>query len=66
MTDEARQALSVLAMLPDGIAHEDLEKVMLSHSHRAAAALRQVGLRLRRSRPPAHAIANPGARGRIL
>jgi len=36
--------LSVLAMLPDGIAHEDLEKVMLSHSHRAAAALRQVGL----------------------
>ncbi len=44
MTDESRQLLSVLAALPDGIAHEDLPAVMSSHSDRAAATLRQVGL----------------------
>jgi tetratricopeptide (TPR) repeat protein len=44
MTDEARQLLSILAILPDGIAHEDLSAVMPSHSQRAAGILRQVGL----------------------
>jgi tetratricopeptide (TPR) repeat protein len=44
MTDEARQLLSVLAVLPDGIAHQDLPAVIPGHPDRAAATLRQLGL----------------------
>ena len=44
MTDDARQLLSMMAVLPDGIAHQDLPAVMAAHPDRAAATLRQVGL----------------------
>jgi hypothetical protein len=41
MTAEARRLLSVLALLPDGVAHEDLDALMPGE---AAAVLRKVGL----------------------
>jgi hypothetical protein len=44
MTDEARQLLSLLAVLPDGLAQEDLAMVMPAHSRGAAETLRQVSL----------------------
>jgi hypothetical protein len=44
MTDEARQLLSVMAVLPDGIGYADLPAVMPHQPDRAAAILRQVGL----------------------
>jgi tetratricopeptide (TPR) repeat protein len=43
MTDEARHLLSMLAVLPDGIAYGDLPAV-IQYPDRAAATLRQVGL----------------------
>jgi len=46
MNDEARQLLQLLAVLPDGIAHEDLPAMKLAHCDRAASTLRQVGLAL--------------------
>jgi tetratricopeptide (TPR) repeat protein len=44
MTDEARRLLSLLGLLPDGIAHEDLEALLLEVGEAGAATLRRVGL----------------------
>jgi len=44
MTDEARRLLSLLGVLPDGIAHEDLNEVLPQAGDRAANVLRRVGL----------------------
>ncbi len=46
MTPAARRLLSVLAFLPDGVAHEDLEVLMPGEAGKAAAVLRKVGLGL--------------------
>ena len=42
--DEARRLLSLLGVLPDGIAHEDLNEVLPQAGDRAANVLRRVGL----------------------
>ncbi len=44
MTEEAMRLLSVLAVLPDGVAHEDLDTLIPGASSEAAAVLRKVGL----------------------
>jgi tetratricopeptide (TPR) repeat protein len=44
MTPEARSLLAVLALLPDGVAHEDIDAVMPGEGSEAAAVLRKVGL----------------------
>jgi tetratricopeptide (TPR) repeat protein len=44
MTDGARRLLSLLGVLPDGIAHEDLEVLLLNGGLAGAAVLRQLGL----------------------
>jgi hypothetical protein len=44
MTEEARRLLSLLGILPDGIAHEDLEELLPKVGGSAAAVLRKVGL----------------------
>jgi len=43
MNPEARELLSVLSLLPDGLAHQDLPEIH-PHGHRAASTLRKVGL----------------------
>jgi tetratricopeptide (TPR) repeat protein len=44
MTSEAQRLVAVLALLPDGVAHEDIYAVMPSEGSEAAAVLRKVGL----------------------
>jgi hypothetical protein len=44
MTEEARRLLSLLGVLPDGIAHDDLDKLLPGAGAAAAATLRKVGL----------------------
>jgi tetratricopeptide (TPR) repeat protein len=44
MTPPARRLLSLLALLPDGVAHEDLETLMPGEADEPAAVLRKVGL----------------------
>jgi tetratricopeptide (TPR) repeat protein len=44
MTAEARRLLSLLGLLPDGIAWDDLDALLPERSAEAAATLRQVGL----------------------
>ncbi|MEW6747682.1 MAG: tetratricopeptide repeat protein [Planctomycetota bacterium] len=44
MTDEARRLLSILGLLPGGVARGDIDAVFPEHGIRAAAVLRQVGL----------------------
>jgi tetratricopeptide (TPR) repeat protein len=44
MTDRARRLLSLLGVLPDGIAHDDLDALRPGHGGEAAASLRKVGL----------------------
>jgi tetratricopeptide (TPR) repeat protein len=44
MTAEAQRLLAVLALLPDGVAHEDLDALMPSEGGEAAAVLKKVGL----------------------
>jgi tetratricopeptide (TPR) repeat protein len=44
MTAEARRLLSVLTLLPDGVAHEDLDVLMPGEAGEAAAVLKKVGL----------------------
>jgi tetratricopeptide (TPR) repeat protein len=44
MTGEAMRLLSVLSMLPDGVAHQDLEALFPGEAGEAAAVLRKVGL----------------------
>jgi tetratricopeptide (TPR) repeat protein len=43
-TEEARRLLSLLGVLPDGIAHDDLGKLLPGAGAAAAATLRKVGL----------------------
>jgi tetratricopeptide (TPR) repeat protein len=44
MTSAARRLLSLLALLPDGVAHEDLDALMPGIAGEASAVLRKVGL----------------------
>lgn len=44
MTPAARRLLTVLALLPDGVAHEDLEALVPREAGKAASVLRKVGL----------------------
>ena len=44
MTEEARRMLSLLGVLPDGIAQEDLSVLIPERAEAAASVLRQVGL----------------------
>ena len=44
MTDQARRLLSLLGVLPDGIAHDDLDTLQPGHGEEAAASLRKMGL----------------------
>jgi hypothetical protein len=44
MTDEARRVLSLLGVLPDGIAHGDLDILLPSAGRRGASQLRKVAL----------------------
>jgi hypothetical protein len=44
MTDESRQLLSLLGVLPDGIAHDDLDALQPDTGGEAAAILRKIGL----------------------
>jgi hypothetical protein len=44
MTEEARRLLSLLGVLPDGIAHADLDEVLPGTGGEAATSLRRVGL----------------------
>jgi hypothetical protein len=44
MTDQARQLLSLLGVLPDGIAHDDLDALQPETGGEGAATLRKVGL----------------------
>jgi len=44
MTQEARQLLFVMGLMPDGVAREDLEELMPENGEEAAATLRRVGL----------------------
>lgn len=44
MTDEAKRLLSVLALLPDGVAHVDLNALLPGEAGEAAAVLRKMGL----------------------
>jgi hypothetical protein len=45
-TDHARRLLSLLSVLPDGIAHEDLNTLLPGIGNQAAMTLRKVGLAL--------------------
>ena len=44
MTPEARRLLSIAALLPDGIAHDDLNVLLPNEAAEAARVLRAVGL----------------------
>jgi tetratricopeptide (TPR) repeat protein len=44
MTEMARRLLSLLGILPDGIAHEDLSSLLPAGSEAASSTLRRVGL----------------------
>jgi tetratricopeptide (TPR) repeat protein len=44
MTEEARRLLSLLGLLPDGIAEEDFDVLLPDHGYAAAHTLRGVGL----------------------
>jgi len=44
MTSPARRLLSIAALLPDGIAHDDLNVLLPDEAHKAARVLRAVGL----------------------
>jgi tetratricopeptide (TPR) repeat protein len=44
MTDEARRLLYLLGVLPDGIAHHDLDRLLPSAGEEAARTLRKIGL----------------------
>jgi tetratricopeptide (TPR) repeat protein len=44
MTDRARRLLSLLAVLPDGVAHADLDPLLPGTGGEAATSLRRVGL----------------------
>ncbi len=44
MTSAARRLLSVMALLPDGVAHEDLDALMPGEADEAVSALRKVSL----------------------
>ena len=44
MTPQARRLLVLLALLPDGVAHEDLDALLPGDAGEAAAVLRKVGL----------------------
>lgn len=44
MTDQARRLLSLLGVLPDGVAHNDLEELLRGSGEEAARTLRKVGL----------------------
>ena len=44
MTEEARRLLFLLGVLPDGVAHEDLDELLPGTGRAAASTLRKVGL----------------------
>lgn len=44
MTDESRHLLSILGLLPEGVAREDLTELLPHNGHDAASVLRKVGL----------------------
>jgi serine/threonine protein kinase/tetratricopeptide (TPR) repeat protein len=44
MTEESRRLLSILSLLPEGLAREDLAALLPGHGIEAASALRKVGL----------------------
>lgn len=44
MTDESRRLLSILSLLPEGVAREDLAALLPAHGIEAASVLRKVGL----------------------
>lgn len=55
MTEEGRRLLSILGLLPEGVAREDLETLLPGYGAEAAAVLRKVGL-----------VFDQGSRGRML
>ena len=44
VTEESRRLLSILGLLPEGVAREDLMELLPQHGHDAASVLRKVGL----------------------
>lgn len=44
MTEESRRLLSLLGLLPEGVARQDLETLLPEHGTEAASVLRKVGL----------------------